>query len=507
VTSTNLVGDLPGYGEVWYHPKGIANILSLARVKDRHRVTFDSTDGNQFVIHKDDGTTRKFLESRRGLYYMNTTTAGMALVTTVADKKSKYSNFDYSRAVLARRLQNIIGRPSNRAYSRIVQEQQLHNYPVTNEDIIAAKDIFGPNLGSLIGKTTQTTTEHVQSERTNIPIGVMGKYWDVTLACDVMYVNKIPFLVSISRHIKFGTAEMLKSESAGQLLASIKPVTQTYVTRGLCITSMMVDRQFEPLCGELAGLGIAVNCVSRDEHVPEIERHIRTVKERTHCIYNQLPFTKMPAQITIEMVYASTFWLNMFLPTNGVSKKMSPRAIIVGGELDYAKHCRLEFGTYCQVHEEHDNTMATRTTGAIALRPTGNIEGGYYFFSLATGRRLNRNRWTELPMPADVIDRVYTLARRGLAVEGLSFAENGHDPNDRDPNRDDDDDNNDSWNPNNYDTDDNDDDDDDGAASLQDNNTAGVTDDDVAHENENDLFENNFAENETDEIAENEGSQ
>jgi hypothetical protein len=29
-----------------------------------------------------------------------------------------------------------------------------------------------------------------------------------------------------------------------------------------------------------------------------------------------------------------------------VSKTMSPRAIIVGGELDYAKHCRLEFGTY-----------------------------------------------------------------------------------------------------------------------------------------------------------------
>jgi N-acetylmuramoyl-L-alanine amidase len=33
-TSTNLVGDLPGYGEVWYHPNGIANILSLAGVKD-----------------------------------------------------------------------------------------------------------------------------------------------------------------------------------------------------------------------------------------------------------------------------------------------------------------------------------------------------------------------------------------------------------------------------------------------------------------------------------------
>lgn len=32
ITTTNLKGDLPGYGTVWYHPKGIANILSLSRV-------------------------------------------------------------------------------------------------------------------------------------------------------------------------------------------------------------------------------------------------------------------------------------------------------------------------------------------------------------------------------------------------------------------------------------------------------------------------------------------
>jgi hypothetical protein len=34
VTSTNMVGDLPGYGQVWYNEKGIANILSLSRVEE-----------------------------------------------------------------------------------------------------------------------------------------------------------------------------------------------------------------------------------------------------------------------------------------------------------------------------------------------------------------------------------------------------------------------------------------------------------------------------------------
>jgi hypothetical protein len=60
VTSTNLIGDLPGYGPVWYHPNGIANIISLARMKDQHHVTFDSENGNRFTIHKKDGSTRDF---------------------------------------------------------------------------------------------------------------------------------------------------------------------------------------------------------------------------------------------------------------------------------------------------------------------------------------------------------------------------------------------------------------------------------------------------------------
>jgi hypothetical protein len=130
----------------------------------------------------------------------------------------------------------------------------------------------------------------------------------------------------------------------------------------------------------------------------------------------------------IEMIYYSTFWLNSFPPADRVSETISPRAIVAGMLLDYVKHCKLEFGTYVQTHEEHTNIMATRITGAIALRPTGNEQGGYYFLSLTTGRRLNRNCWTALPMPADVNDRVHTLARRSNASRGLTFADCSGDP-------------------------------------------------------------------------------
>jgi hypothetical protein len=36
--TTTMVGDLPGYGTVWYDPKSIANILSLKRVAEKYYV-------------------------------------------------------------------------------------------------------------------------------------------------------------------------------------------------------------------------------------------------------------------------------------------------------------------------------------------------------------------------------------------------------------------------------------------------------------------------------------
>jgi hypothetical protein len=251
-----------------------------------------------------------------------------------------------------------------------------------------------------------------------------------------MFVNKIPFLVTISRYLKFGTVEALKERTATQIMRCIKTVRGVYNKRGFRIRTILANGEFEALRGslledehgriqldtkDLEGDGADINVAGNDEHVPEVERYIRTVKDRTRSTRSTLPFQKIPAVMIIEMVYAAVFWLNTFPPNDGVSD-MSPRELITGNKLDYNKHCKLELGAYVQTHETHNNTMTDRTTGAISLRPTGNQQGGYYFMSLASGRRLNRKPkdWTELPMPQEVLDRVHTLARRSQGA--LTFA-------------------------------------------------------------------------------------
>jgi hypothetical protein len=46
---------------------------------------------------------------------------------------------------------------------------------------------------------------------------------------------------------------------------------------------------------------------------------------------------------------------------NGVSDHMSPREIMTGQRLDYARHCRFEYGVYVQTHEQHDSSMTPRS--------------------------------------------------------------------------------------------------------------------------------------------------
>jgi hypothetical protein len=74
---------------------------------------------------------------------------------------------------------------------------------------------------------------------------------------------------------------------------------------------------------------------------------------------------------------------------------------------------QIEFGVYAQVYKDSGptNNVRARTTGAIALTPTGNAKGGYYFLSLTTGRKLCREQWDELPMPNGVIAIVEHIAQ------------------------------------------------------------------------------------------------
>ena len=211
--SVTQKGDLRGYGTVWYYPDGIANILSLYNIQKKHRITFDSADGTGFTVHKEDGSTRVFKPSKKGLFYSDVK-SDMVLINTVDSIKNKYTVKEFSDACKARSIQDMIGRPSTKDFIKYVEGNMLPNCPINKLDIIRAEEILGPNLGSLKGKTTRKTPSRVIiMALDDLPDELLQQHKNVTLAIDIMLINKvIPFIITTSRNIHFGTAEMIKNE-------------------------------------------------------------------------------------------------------------------------------------------------------------------------------------------------------------------------------------------------------------------------------------------------------
>ena len=148
-------------------------------------------------------------------------------------------------------MQNTFDFPSVKTYLDIVDNDLLKNCPVTRSDVIAAEDIFGPNVDALQGKTTRTKPNIIRTMFQDVPQTIMTAHRHVTITGDLMFVNRIPFLVTRSRIIKFGTVDNVLSTKIPVLLASLKPVISIYRKRGFRVRIMLMDGQFEPMRGTL----------------------------------------------------------------------------------------------------------------------------------------------------------------------------------------------------------------------------------------------------------------
>ena len=100
------------------------------------------------------------------------------------------------------------------------------------QDIKTAEIIYGPDLGSLKGKTTRRKPPIVCPQSYGIPLGIMQKYKDVTLFVDIMKVNGIPFLNTISWHIKFGSAGRLDNMKNSTIISHVKVIMGVYCAHG-----------------------------------------------------------------------------------------------------------------------------------------------------------------------------------------------------------------------------------------------------------------------------------
>ena len=179
-----------------------------------------------------------------------------------------------------------------------VSIEHLVSCLIPRRAIHIAKDIYGPNLGSLKGKTIWCTLPHLPSGIDPVPPVFLGRHPGVTITMDILFINNIPCLLSMSRGLKFMTIAALLNRQIKTIEEKIWTICTLYHDRGFGVESIYADSEFKPLRPEFP----CINTSDADDHQPDIERAIRTIKDQVHSTYHVLPFKYIPCLMVIHLV-------------------------------------------------------------------------------------------------------------------------------------------------------------------------------------------------------------
>ena len=129
----------------------------------------------------------------------------------------------------------------------------------------------------------RTTTAIKDITVTPIPPKILDLHPTINLSSDYFFVQGIAFLYRILRSYTFHTIEHLlnfnKECNQSEMEKGVKTCIHLYYTRGLRVTQSNTDNEFT--CTKESITTVCLNIVAAEEHVGEIERPMRTVKEDT----------------------------------------------------------------------------------------------------------------------------------------------------------------------------------------------------------------------------------
>ena len=421
----NQVADLNMFPiPVHYNPDSIATILALKDIASVPGcyLTMDTRKAREITVSfEDDRSTFVFKECRDGLYFFDTAVDSQdnfdskkslnpyMFLQTVESNKSFFSNKDIAKADDARTLQQRLGFPGTSTLMSYLRKNFLSNTSVTVDDVKRGDIVYGPMPQLLKGKFVDNKQLYIPPPNpASVHPLILEQCLNLSLFVDYFYVNGLCFLLTHTDKLGFLTATLCERTGGAEAIRALEHVVDIHSRRGFAITNIHGDNEFnsKKLHQGLPDLFFA-SCAA-EEHVPQAERPIRTIKERSRCITHDVPFTIFPKILTKELILFVIERLNDFPSKGTLSDSESPNTHVLGHPRPDISLPFVSFGSYCLVYMGTDNTQKARAVPAIVLRPS-NLSGGFYFMSLYSGKRLHAYRWKELPIDKDVIDRVHEL--------------------------------------------------------------------------------------------------
>ena len=407
---------MTAFGVVYFDPRATVNILSFRQAVDYFdRVQYDS-GSDTFTVRVSQWSRAMVFrpDHNTGLYIHNPHTDDLAvvevMVTTVDDRTKKYTKREVKAAESARELQKKFFYLGDSSLKLLLRKGKIKNTGVTAIDIERANDIWGPSLGGLKGRSTSHKAAPVAPTKEKIRC---LEEVNQTMHADLMEVHGVWYLVTILDPVEYVQVSRVKSRDKYDIWQALESHLKFPEKFGLRAATIRVDGESAIATDWMvAKTGHRIDSGGAATHVPMVERKIRTLKERVRSMVCTLPYN-LTEKLEEWLIKAAVYSINLVPTVNSVSYN-SPRERLYGVIIDANKDLKHSYGDYVQVHEEEISNRVDigRTRGAIALRPTGAMDGSWYYWILETAKVVRRLRATVLPISQDVIDAINRAARK-----------------------------------------------------------------------------------------------
>lgn len=418
--TTNTVGVFNGTSEVFFHPDAIANILSQSQEYDNGAlISYESESDNYTVEYA--GFNTLLFERVGGLYCFDATKP-QVLANTVKQNKLKYTKRQVKKAEEASSVRRRLFFPSDEAIPRL---NSINNIPITRQDIMRSIDIFGKDRNAIRGKLTDSKTDTIYLEESS---------WKPTdqpqfLSIDLFFIDGDGYLIAVMSPLDYTSTVHIKNRKTAVLRGALWSILAKIDQQHYTVNYILTDNEggITAFFVELERAGYEINPAGAGDHVPIVERKIRTIKERVRAYLQSIPYTLMFSLLRY-LVESCVIAINL-LPDEQREDPTSPYELFTGFKVDYKKQLRISFGDYAECknpNRKPSNGPKPRTDPCIALLPLLNQQGSFLFFDLQSRRTVIRTKWVALPFPDDILDRCNKLAsRQGKKLRVLPFFSRG----------------------------------------------------------------------------------
>ena len=126
----------------------------------------------------------------------------------------------------------------------------------------------------------------------SIPHELCDAQCDVCLYTDIMYVNGMPFLTTISKNIKYCTTVWVADCTAPTIASLVESIVKLYQQASFQVVEVCTNHKFKPVLQVLQDNGWSFNTklANAQEHVPDAECNNCILKEHIHATYHGIPY-------------------------------------------------------------------------------------------------------------------------------------------------------------------------------------------------------------------------